>query len=97
VFVCVHADGTREYKNTKVASNCNEVNLQGLSMLPKGNTSAPRPALVIGMFEADVKKMWGPPPKAHRKVTKNGTTETWTYAGGKTLTFHNTLLETIEE
>jgi hypothetical protein len=99
VFVCVNANGVRQYKNTGAGPNCKRVDLQGVRMMPhtKPKSPASKPPLVIGMSEAEVKKKWGPPPKAHRKVTKIGTTETWTYSGGKTLTFHNNLLEAIEE
>jgi hypothetical protein len=34
VWVCMNADGTREYKNTGETRGCKRVDLQGISMIP---------------------------------------------------------------
>ncbi|MGI4935437.1 MAG: DUF4124 domain-containing protein [Janthinobacterium lividum] len=43
VFVCMNANGTREYKNTGETKGCKRVDMQGVTMIPSV-TSAPRKA-----------------------------------------------------
>lgn len=41
VYVCMNDRGTKEYKNTGVTKGCKKVDLQGVTMIPSGNSSRP--------------------------------------------------------
>jgi hypothetical protein len=38
VYVCTNDSGTKEYKNTGITKGCRRVDLQGVTMIPSGNT-----------------------------------------------------------
>lgn len=40
VFVCINANGTREYKNTGETKGCKRVDMQGVTMIPSVTTNA---------------------------------------------------------
>jgi septal ring factor EnvC (AmiA/AmiB activator) len=44
VYVCMNDRGTKEYKNTGITKGCKRVDLQGVTMIPSGN-SGPRPVV----------------------------------------------------
>jgi hypothetical protein len=64
VWVCMNADGTREYKNTGETKGCKRVDLQGISMIPspykKANApvgSAAKPANAASAGPSDFPKV----------------------------------------
>jgi hypothetical protein len=70
VWVCMNADGTREYKNTGETKGCKRVDLQGISMIPSpykkaaAPGSAPKPTSVASAGPSDFPKVDGATQKA---------------------------------
>jgi hypothetical protein len=104
VYVCLNADGSRQYKNTSEGiEGCKRVDVQGISMLPspykKAESLKPKqwPQLSLGMNKTTVEKAWGKPSSKRKVQTRENTIEEWKYAGHAKLTFQNGTLEVIEE
>jgi hypothetical protein len=94
VYLCVDEHGERRYRNSGAAKGCKKVDLPGITTEPKARK---KPPIAIGMTKDQVTKKWGKPSMIRRTQTRNSITETWSYSGGKVLTFANGSLEIIQE
>lgn len=96
VFLCMDENGKKYYANTGATKGCKKVELPAVTMIPPPPQSRIDNAQ-IGMSKAAVLKAVGKPSATRKVETRAGMTERWTYPGGKTLTFHNGILEMIEK